>query len=135
MKTEAQLFKAIADETRLKILWLLMNQRELCVTEIEGVLDITQSRASRHLQTLAHAGLVTGRRERFCVYYRISAAPGTREGKLLGVLREMLAGQPFAEDLREFSQRWLDLGKEQTLAETTQKARELEELRQRLRMS
>ena len=121
MQTEAQLFKALADETRLKILWLLMNQGELCVTEITGPLDITQSRASRHLQTLSSAGLVTGRRERFCVYYRISAAPETKEGKLLEVLREMLAGQPFAEALRKWFQRWFD----PTTWQTTPVAREL----------
>ncbi|MFZ2089714.1 MAG: metalloregulator ArsR/SmtB family transcription factor [Desulfobaccales bacterium] len=108
MRTEAQLFKALADETRLKILWLLMEQKELCVTEFTGVLDITQSRASRHLQTLSRAGLVTGRRDRFCVYYRISAGPETREGKLLELLREMLAGQPAAETLRKWFQRWFD---------------------------
>jgi ArsR family transcriptional regulator len=121
METEAQLFKTLADKTRLKILWLLMNQGELCVTEITGVLDITQSRASRHLQTLSRAGLVTGRRERFCVYYRISAAPGTGEGKLLEVLQEMLAGQPAAEALRKWFQRWFDPATWQT----TQIAKEL----------
>jgi DNA-binding transcriptional ArsR family regulator len=52
MRTEAKLFKALADETRLKILWLLMEQKELCVPEFTGVLDITQSRASRHLHSL-----------------------------------------------------------------------------------
>jgi ArsR family transcriptional regulator, arsenate/arsenite/antimonite-responsive transcriptional repressor len=121
MKTEAQLFKALADETRLKILWLLMEQKELCVTEFTGVLDITQSRASRHLQTLSRAGLVTGRRDRFCVYYRISTGPGTREGKLLEVLREMLAGQSAAEALRKWFQRWFDPATWQT----TQIAKEL----------
>ena len=135
MKTAAQLFKALADETRLKILWLLMNQGELCVTEITGVLDITQSRASRHLQTLSHAGLVAGRRERFCVYYRISADSGTGKGKLLEVLREMLAGQPFAEDLREWFQRWFDLGKEEATANIRKKARELAELGKKLGIS
>ena len=105
MRTEAQLFKALADETRLKILWLLMNQGELCVTEIEGVLDISQSRASRHLQTLSHAGLVRGRRDRLCVYYRISAAPGSREHKLLQVLQEMLAGLPIVKTLRQEMQK------------------------------
>jgi ArsR family transcriptional regulator, arsenate/arsenite/antimonite-responsive transcriptional repressor len=122
MRTEAQLFKALADETRLKILWLLMNQGELCVTEITGVLDITQTRASRHLQTLSRAGLVTGRRDRFCVYYRISAGPGSREGKLLQVLREMLAGQPAAEALLKWFQRWFDPATWQT----TQIAKEVE---------
>jgi ArsR family transcriptional regulator, arsenate/arsenite/antimonite-responsive transcriptional repressor len=64
MKTEAQLFKALADETHLEILWLLMGQEELCVCDIMGVLGITQSKASRHLRYLFNAGLVTDRRGR-----------------------------------------------------------------------
>ena len=76
MRTEAQLFKALADETHLKILWLLMEQRELNVTDFTAILDITQPKASRHLRTLYHAGLVMDKRDRLCVYYRIKAAPG-----------------------------------------------------------
>jgi ArsR family transcriptional regulator len=114
MKTEAQLFKALADETRLKILWLLMEQRELCVTDFTAILDITQPKASRHLRTLYHAGLVADRRDRFYVYYRISATPGSREHRLLEVLREMLAGQPVAQTLRQELQRWLRMTSYQT---------------------
>ncbi len=104
MRTEAQLFKALADETRLKILWLLMEQRELCVTDFTAILDITQPKASRNLRALYHAGLVIDRRDRLCVYYRISAAPGSREHKHLQVLREMLAGLPIVKMLRQAMQ-------------------------------
>ncbi len=107
MKTEAQLFKALADETRLQILWLLMGQEELCVCDIMGVLGITQSKASRHLRYLFNAGLVNDRREGLWMYYRISVAFGSREGKLLQVLREMLAAQPYARALSEQLQQWL----------------------------
>ena len=107
MKTEAQLFKALADETRLKILWLLMGQEELCVCDIMGVLGITQSKASRHLRYLFNAGLVTDRREGLWMYYRISVAFGSREGKQLQVLREMLAVQPTAQALSKQLQQWL----------------------------
>ena len=107
MRKEAQLFKALADETRLQILWLLLGQEELCVCNIMGVLGITQSKASRHLRYLFNAGLVTDRREGLWMYYRISVAPGSREGKLLQVLREMLAGKPAARALSEQMQQWL----------------------------
>ncbi len=107
MKTEAQLFKALADETRLKILWLLMGQEELCVCDIMGVLGITQSKASRHLRYLFNAGLVTDRREGLWMYYRISVAFGSREGKQLQVLRETLAAQPSAQALSQQLQQWL----------------------------
>jgi ArsR family transcriptional regulator len=114
MRTEAQLFNALADETRLKILWLLMEQRELNVTDFTAILDITQPKASRHLRTLYHAGLVVDRRDRLCVYYRISAAPGSRERKLLLLLREMLAGLPVVKTLRQEMQKWLGMSSYQT---------------------
>jgi DNA-binding transcriptional ArsR family regulator len=44
------------------MLWLLFNHEELCVCDIMEALGITQSKASRHLSTLRHAGLVTDRR-------------------------------------------------------------------------
>jgi hypothetical protein len=55
------------------------------------------------------------------VYHFISAGPETREGKLLELLREMLAGQPAAEALRNWFQRWFDPATWQT----TQIAKEL----------
>jgi ArsR family transcriptional regulator, arsenate/arsenite/antimonite-responsive transcriptional repressor len=107
MKTEAQLFKALADETRLQILWLLMGQEELCVCDIMGVLGITQSKASRHLRYLYNAGLVSDRREGLWMYYRISVAFGSRQGKQLQVLREILSSQPAARMLSQQLQQWL----------------------------
>jgi ArsR family transcriptional regulator len=107
MKAEARLFKSLADETRLKILWLLMGEKELCVCDIMGVLGITQSKASRHLRYLFNAGLVTDRREGLWMYYCISAAPGSREDKQFNLLREMLASLPEARTLREQLQQWL----------------------------
>ena len=63
MKDAAQFFKVLADEARLKIIWLLFHHEELCVCDIMAALGITQSKASRHLATLKHAGLVTDRKE------------------------------------------------------------------------
>jgi hypothetical protein len=85
-------------------------------------LERTRLEGFNPCQTLSRAGLVTGRRDRFCVYYRISAGAETREGKLLGLLREMLAGQPAAEALRKWFRRWFDPATWQT----TQIAKEVE---------
>ena len=57
MKEPAQFFKVLADESRLKMLWLLFNRQELCVCDVMAVLEITQSKASRHLAALRNAGL------------------------------------------------------------------------------
>lgn len=70
------IFKAFADETRLRILNLLC-RGELCVCEIKDVLGITQSKASRHLAYLKNTGLVKYRREGLWMYYSLTN-PETR---------------------------------------------------------
>ena len=65
-------FKALSDETRLRIMTLLMEHEELCVCDFVGALGETQSKISRHLRYLYHAGLVEDRREGLWMHYRIS---------------------------------------------------------------
>lgn len=108
MKAEARLFKSLADETRLKILWLLRGKEELCVCDIMRVLGITQSKASRHLRYLYHLGLVSDRREGLWMYYSLCVAPGSHGDKLLKVVEEMLAPLPEAQALQERLNQWLE---------------------------
>jgi len=107
MKKEAQLFKSLADETRLKMLWLLMGQKELCVCDIMGVLGITQSKASRHLRYLYYLGWVTDRREGVWMNYRLSVPPGSPEDKQLKLLADILSSRPEAQALRDRLEQWL----------------------------
>ncbi len=73
------IFKALSDETRLMILYLL-RQRPLCVCEIMGALEITQTKTSRHLIYLKNAGLLEARKEDRWVIYRPrdDLSPGIR---------------------------------------------------------
>lgn len=64
------LFRALADETRLRILGLLL-AGEVCVCDIHESLKIPQSKASRHLAYLRRSGLVTTRREGLWIHYRL----------------------------------------------------------------
>src|SRR3954463_7273147 len=64
------LFKALADETRLRILGLLLTG-EVCVCDIHESLKIPQSKASRHLAYLRRAGLVDTRRSGLWIHYRL----------------------------------------------------------------
>jgi ArsR family transcriptional regulator len=107
MKNEAQLFKSLADATRLKILWLLMAKDELCVCDIMGVLGITQSKASRHLRYLYHLGWVEDRREGVWMNYRLSVTPGSPEDKQLKLLAEILGSRPEAQALKVRLEKWL----------------------------
>jgi ArsR family transcriptional regulator len=67
-----RLFKALADETRLRIIALL-SHGELCVCHLEEALDVSQPNVSRHLAILRMAGVVEAHREGSWVYYRLAA--------------------------------------------------------------
>ena len=66
------LFKALADQTRLRILALLA-RGEICVCDIHETLRIPQPRASRHLAYLRKAGLVCDRKDGLWVHYRLAS--------------------------------------------------------------
>jgi ArsR family transcriptional regulator len=67
----SRFFKALADETRLRILRLL-EVREMCVCEVMVALDLTQPTASHHLGLLENAGLVKDRKDGKWVFYSIA---------------------------------------------------------------
>jgi len=71
---------ALAEPTRLAAMQILADGSEHCVCELMKRLDATQSRMSRHMQTLKQAGLVTDRRDAQWVRYRLNPnlAPDTR---------------------------------------------------------
>lgn len=65
------LLKAMADESRLRLL-VVLAEEELCVRQLEAVLQLSQSNVSRHLEKLRAAGLVTARKADRHVFYRLS---------------------------------------------------------------
>ena len=67
--------KALSDETRLRILSILL-ERECCVCEVMQALEISQSRASRNLGILEDAGFLTARREGTWVLYSLKERSG-----------------------------------------------------------
>jgi ArsR family transcriptional regulator len=90
MKTMQDLiktFKALSDETRLRILNILM-ERECCVCEVMQALDISQSRASRNLGILEEAGFVKARRDGIWIVYSIDRKTANRYALSLAGLVE-----------------------------------------------
>ncbi len=71
LKHMETLFKALADDTRLRILGLLLSG-EVCVCDIHESLRIPQPKASRHLAYLRRAGLVDTRRDGLWIHYRLA---------------------------------------------------------------
>ena len=103
MKTTVQLFRALADETRLRILGLLLNSGELCVCDITATLQLPQSTVSRHLSYLKNAGWVVDRREGVWIIYDVTADTGMKK-QVAEILRELLPDLPsVAEDLRKIA--------------------------------
>ncbi len=69
-----EILKALGDETRVRIIHLVQ-EKPLCVCEIQEILGISQSNTSRHLIKLKNAKLITGDKKAQWVYY--SLAPDT----------------------------------------------------------
>jgi ArsR family transcriptional regulator len=101
MREVVKAFKALSDETRLRILNLLL-ERECCVCEVMQVLDISQTRASRNLNVLYDAGFLKLRREGLWALYSIDK-DGLKDYhvELLKSVRQGLEGNEVALRDRE----------------------------------
>jgi ArsR family transcriptional regulator len=71
MQTLTDIFKSLADETRLRLLVLLQGQTEYCVCDLMHALDMPQSTVSRHLAYLKKNGWVQDRRGGVWMYYSL----------------------------------------------------------------
>lgn len=107
------IFKALSDESRLRILSILQNN-ELSVNEIVALLGMGQSRISRHLKILADAGLLSFRKEGLWVFYKLER--GGLWGDLCSPVFDRLAsGAVFKNDsvnLRNYLSERTERGRE-----------------------
>lgn len=69
--TASQIFKCFSDESRIRILYLIYIFETMCVSDLEEVLDFTQTKTSRHLVYLKNNGLLSIEKHDQWVYYRI----------------------------------------------------------------
>ncbi len=67
----AQIFKACADESRLRILHLVFENGEMCISDLERILEFTQAKTSRHMIYLKNAGILSYRRYNHWVFYQL----------------------------------------------------------------
>ncbi|MGG0717230.1 metalloregulator ArsR/SmtB family transcription factor [Robertmurraya massiliosenegalensis] len=90
----SQMFKALADDTRLKIAFALSEEDELCVCDVSNIVGCTTATASHHLRLLRNMGLAKFRKEGKLVFYSLDddhvrqliqlAFTHEKEGKILG---------------------------------------------------
>jgi len=87
MESTIKMFKALSDETRLRI-YLLLLQSELCVYELVNILNMEQSRISHSVRILKEAGLVDNRREGKWIIY--AANPEIENNRIIQGLKNEL---------------------------------------------
>jgi len=98
-----EIYKALSDESRLRILNLLL-QRELCVCEIEAVLSMSQTNVSRHLNKLKSAGIVNYTKKAQWVYYVLNPVFVDQHPYLYQHLKEQHNKEPqFIADLEQLN--------------------------------
>lgn len=66
-----EIYKAFSDESRLRILSILFHFGEICISDLELLLDYTQTKTSRHISYLKHAGLITYKKYEKWSYYEV----------------------------------------------------------------
>ena len=94
MRYLTKVFGSLSDETRLRILRLLM-ERECCVCEVMQALDISQTRASRNLGILEDTGFVKSRRDGLWVVHSIDEEGMKKSSAdMVEIIKGALEGNP-----------------------------------------
>ncbi len=106
------MFKALSEETRLRILKLLENG-ELCVCDIVAALDMVQPKVSFHLAALKEAGFIRDRKEGKWTHYRLDDSDLLRRFLILSVMERSGGNDATADSkrLQEFMSRKSRKGK------------------------
>lgn len=96
---EQAFFESLSDETRRRILVLILRHEELCVCELFQALDLPQPKVSRHLAVLRDAGVLAQRREGTWVFYRLEPQLPSWAYRMLGLMGEGVSnGALYRED-------------------------------------
>lgn len=95
-----RMFRAFADETRLRILHLL-SKGELCVCDLMTALRLPQSKVSRHLAYLRNAGLVADRRDGRWKHYALAPSKSGLQRAIVACVGSCLSEVPvLKQDLK-----------------------------------
>lgn len=101
MKSLVPFFRALADETRMRIVMLLLHG-ELCVCDLMAILDTPQSKLSRHLAYLKHSGIVSGRREGVWMHYSLRTSLNDLYQVQFHLFKEKFSAlSPYKQDKRK----------------------------------
>ena len=105
MNNYVEKYKALADETRLRIVYLLLHSdTALCVCELTDALEIPQYNVSRHLKILKNAGIVVERKEGRWVQFRLAQSKTPFVESLLDSIRHVPKSL-LSKNMRELNKR------------------------------
>lgn len=102
MRNVLEITKALADESRLRII-MMLRRSELCVCQVVEILELANSTVSKHLSILHNARLLESRKDGRWVYYRL-ASPQTADlsvGQAIGYVVAHLKDDPQVAEDRE----------------------------------
>ena len=98
MKPFLKVMKALSDQNRVKIIKLLQ-QKEMCVCELQGALEIAQPTVSKHLKILEESGLVSFSKDGLWVNYFLTDGTTPYAATVLGNLKHWLDDDPEVAEL------------------------------------
>ena len=103
MERVAELFRALGEVNRLRILNILANRGECCVCNLQAVLDVPQTRISKHVVVLKNAGLIRSDRVGQWVVYSLAKPSGPLQQAQIEIVRSCLSKmEGFCEDLQRY---------------------------------
>ena len=88
MNQLTNVFKLLSDETRLRMI-ILLNQEDLCVCELSGILGIPQPRISQNLAKLRDLNLVTDEKKEKFVFYSLNHQDNVLEAALNNIMGDI----------------------------------------------
>ncbi|HCJ57346.1 ArsR/SmtB family transcription factor [Lutispora sp.] len=93
-----QLFKALGDETRLKIL-IILSRKRICAKGVARHLNLSEAAVSQHLKILRDAGLIEGRKSGYFVHYDVQKQVLSQIIEFINQLRDDNSSIAFNHDL------------------------------------
>lgn len=100
----AELFRALSDETRLRIVNLLSRCKTLAVSDLVAALEMPQWHVSRHLNRLRQAGIVIARRKGTWMLYSLHEEARQVVTRIMAAVRDRLDHSVVAADFRRMQE-------------------------------
>ena len=105
LKDLTKVLKALSDDSRIRIIFLLKEKKDLCVCELRELIGLSQPTISSHLKILENAGLITYRKDGRWVDYRLNADLDEDISKLLDHISLILGStKEIKEDYKRVGQ-------------------------------